>query len=98
MQILPAAEPSAGRRWDFLMPDGTPHQIWYSAEGLARKLAQQMGRRQAEFEAVIEGVDRFDHPDAARILPGWRGERFDLHECVQALFRMRLLNEDSEAA
>jgi hypothetical protein len=35
-------------------------------------------------------VDGFDHPEARRIRPGWCGKPFDLHECVQALFRMQL--------
>jgi hypothetical protein len=96
MTIVPAAEPSAARRWEFVMPDGKPYQDWYSADGLAYLLAEQAPRRQAEFAAVIETVDGFEHPEALRIRPGWRGERFDLHECVQALFRMRL-PDDSEA-
>jgi hypothetical protein len=28
----------------------------------------------------------------------WRGERYDRHEAVQALFRMPLLSEDQKAA
>jgi hypothetical protein len=90
-----AAEPSAGRRWVFLMPDGRPHQDWYRAESLANLLPQQTAARQAEWDAVIEGVDGFHHPDALRIVPGWRGERFDIHDCVQALYRMQL-SEDGE--
>jgi hypothetical protein len=43
-------------------------------------------------------VTGFNHPDAATIRPGWAGERFDLHECVQALFRMRLPDQEQEAA
>jgi hypothetical protein len=73
-----------------------PHRDWYSPDGLAHFLAQQLGQRQAELETMIDGVDRFDHPDAVRIQPGWRGERFDLHEAVQALFRMPV-QEQSEA-
>ncbi|MDN5794037.1 MAG: hypothetical protein L0H22_13380, partial [Brevibacterium aurantiacum] len=71
---------------------------WYSAEGLAHVLAQQLGQRQAEFETIIEGVDGFGHPDAVRIQSGWRGERFDLHEAVQVLFRMRPAEETEEDA
>jgi hypothetical protein len=95
MTIVRAAEPSAGRRWVFLMPDGRPHQDWYRAESLANLLPQQTAARQAEWDAVIEGVDGFHHPDALRIVPGWRGERFDIHDCVQALYRMQL-SEDGE--
>jgi hypothetical protein len=98
MRIVRADEPVPGRRWDAVMPDGKPHRDWYSPDGLANFLAQQVGRRQEEFESVIEGVDRFGHPDAARIQPGWRGERFDLHEAVQALFRMPVVRDDSDKA
>jgi hypothetical protein len=46
---------------------------------------------------MIEGVDRFEHSDAARIQPSWRGERFDLNEAVQALFRMPRPHASEEA-
>ncbi len=90
MSIIRAAAPTAAHRWDFTMPDKRPHQDWYDAEALAYLLAQQAPARQVAFETIIEGVDGFDHPDATRIRPRWSGERFDLHECVQALFRMQL--------
>ena len=81
------------RRWEFLMPDGSPHKHWWSAEGLLNFLAQHADKAQAEQQrqqrtSVIDNVVSFHHPHAQRIVPGWRGERFDLHECVQALFRM----------
>jgi hypothetical protein len=98
MRIVRAAEPVSGRRWDAVMPDGKPHRDWYSPDGLANFLAQQLVARQEESGATIEGVDRFGHPDAARIQPGWRGERFDLHECVQALFRMPVAEDESKQA
>ena len=48
---------------------------------------------------MINDVDGFQHPDAQRIQPRWRGERYDRHECVQALFRMPVrTTEDREAA
>ncbi len=37
---------------------------------------------------MITNVTGFHHPDAQRIQPRWRGERYDRHEAVQALFRM----------
>ena len=85
--------PSA-RRWEFLMPDGSPHREWYTADGLLNFLARHADKTQAEQQrnqrtSMIENVVSFRHPHARRIQPGWRGERFDLHECVQALFRMR---------
>ncbi len=93
MTIERSTDPSPGHRWDFLMPDGRPHQDWYDAEALAYLLAEQSSRQHADHTAIIDTVDRFDHPEARRILPGWRGERFDLHECVQALFRMQLRDD-----
>ena len=60
---------------------------------LAVQLADLVGRRQAEFDAYLDGVDRFAHPDAQRIVPGWRGEPFLLSDCVQALFGMQLPEE-----
>ena len=93
------------------MPDGPPHRQWWTAEALTLVLAQTArtrtsGTQQATDQPaesnteveMVEGVDGFDHPDATRIRPGWRGERFDLHECVQALFRMQQLTPDSQAA
>ena len=92
--IHPGAHPAPGHRWDFVMPDGRPHQDWYDAEALAYLLAEQSPRQHADHAAIIDSVDRFDHPHARRILPGWRGERLDLHECVQALFRMQLPHDN----
>ena len=45
-------------------------------------------------------MDRFDHPDARKILPRWAGEPFSLHECVQALFTMKIKpnEQDQQAA
>ena len=96
MRIVPAAEPSAGHRWDFLMPDGRLFEDWHSAEGLAYLLATQPGIPHNDQAAVIDSVDGFEHPDALRIRPGWRGERFDLHECVRALFTMQLPDDQKE--
>jgi HNH endonuclease/Domain of unknown function (DUF222) len=77
MRIVRVAEPEAGRRWEFLIPDGAPHHAWYQAGGLATLLNRQVGRRRAERETLLEGVDGVDHPDAVRIRPDWRGEPFD---------------------
>ena len=101
MTIVRAAEPAAGRRWDVVMPDGSAPYAWWHADTLARQLAEQSDHRRqaelaAEFDAVIEGVDGFGHPDARRILPGWAGERFDIHECVQALYRMQIVEDVQE--
>ncbi|MDN5804449.1 MAG: hypothetical protein L0H26_07685 [Microlunatus sp.] len=43
-------------------------------------------------------VDGFDHPAATRIQPGWRGERFNPHEAVHVLFRMRIPEEQTQDA
>jgi hypothetical protein len=45
MRIVRATEPVPGRRWDAIMRDGTPHRDWYSPDGLANFLAQQLGAR-----------------------------------------------------
>ncbi len=93
MRIVPAAEQIAGRRWEFVMPDGSPRRPWVDAERLAVQLADRVGRRQADVDAYLDRVDRFAHPDAQRIVPGWRGEPFLLSDCVSALFGMQLPQE-----
>lgn len=102
-RIDPEVGCGAVRRWDFLMPDGTAHRDWWSAEGLLSFLSQHADRRQTELqrrrrETMIDNVRSFHHPDAQRIQPGWRGERYDRHEAVQALFRMPVQDPIAEAA
>jgi len=97
------ASPSAATTWEFVMPDGKPHRDWYTAEGLLTFLNQHADRtraeqQQSERSTMITNVTGFHHPDAQRIQPRWRGERYDRHEAVQALFRMPLLSEDEKAA
>lgn len=92
---------SSPPRWEFLMPDGNPHRDWYSAEGLLSFLAQCAdadGTERVEAAARIAGVDGFHHPDAQRVQPRWRGERYDRHEAVQALFRMPIASGAPRAA
>jgi hypothetical protein len=95
---------SQERSWEFWMPDGKPHRDWYTAEGLLNFLTQHAdthsdARTRAETAATINDVDGLHHPDAQRIQPRWRGERYDRQECVQALFRMPVrTTEDREAA
>ena len=79
------------------MPDGSPRRPWVDAEMLAVHLADQVDRRQAEFDSYLDGVDRFAHPDAQRIVPGWRGEPFLVSGCVSALFGMQLPEERPSA-
>lgn len=74
---------------DVLMPDGTLVPTWWDADQLAYQLRAEVAQARAGHAATLAGVDGFDHPDAARLRPRWAGERFDLHECVDALFRMR---------
>ena len=69
-----------------MLPDGTDPRSWQTADTLAELLTAH-ARRTA---AAIEGVDRFDHPAAATIRPRWTGEPFNIHDCVQALFTIRL--------
>ena len=85
------------------MPDGKPHREWYTAEGLLNFLAQHADKAQAEQQrlrrtSMIDNVVSFHDPYARRIQPGWRGERFDLHECVQSLFRMPVREDVAKAA
>lgn len=92
------ADATTGRVWEFWMPDGRPHRDWYSAEGLLNFLAQHADQTRADQQqtrrrTMINNVTSFHHPDAQRIQPGWRGERYDRHEAVQALFRMPLRTE-----
>jgi hypothetical protein len=82
----------------FVMPDGSPHRPWYTAEHLPTLLCQQLDRQRERDVAALAAVTGFSHPDAQVIRPGWAGERFDLHACVQALFGMRLPNQDQQAA
>ncbi len=47
---------------------------------------------------MITNVTGFHHLDAQRIQPRWRGERYDRHEAVQALFRMPIRTTDDSMA
>ena len=86
------------------MPDGKPHRDWYTAEGLLNFLTQHADHHapnstRADRSTMITNVTGFHHPDAQRIQPRWRGERYDRHEAVQALFRMPVrTTEDAKAA
>ncbi len=82
--------------WRFVMPDGTPHRPWWDADTLARHLAEQTRRRPGA--AGVHDVTSFDDPRAQTIRPRWAGEAFDLHACVEALFTMRLPQDQQEAA
>jgi len=84
--------------WESVMPDGTLHQTWYIDERLPWILSDPLERRRAEQQTALANVNGFDNPDARTIRPQWVGERFELHECVQALFRMRLPDAEQEAA
>lgn len=81
--------------WQFTMPDGTRCQNWHTDIPLANRLHflhQQANQR-------IAAVDSFHHPDAKTIRPRWAGESFSVHDCVQALFTMKLTGVvDQQAA
>ena len=66
--------------------------------GLARHL--DFARRRAEQQAAqrdrLTAVDSFHHPHATTIRPRWRGEPFDLHACVQALFTIKLPEQNQD--
>ena len=90
--------PGTGSRWRFVMPDGTPHRPWWDAETLARLPAEHAVGRADDREArPAQEVASFDDPAAQTIRPRWAGERFDLHACVEALFAMRLPQDQHEA-
>jgi hypothetical protein len=72
--------------WQFILPDGSEPRPRQAGDTLADLLAAQARRT----TAAIEGVDRFDHPTARTIRPRWVGEPFSVHDCVQALFSIRL--------
>jgi hypothetical protein len=91
-------KPGVAVGWEFVLPDGTPHRPWYDGESLPILLSQQLARRRAEQASALADVTGFDHPAARTIRPRWAGERFDLHECVQAIFGMNLSDQDQEAA
>ena len=81
--------------WQFTMPDGTICQNWHTDIPLANRLRylNQQARHR------IEAVDSFHHPDAKTIQPRWTGEPFNIHDCVQALYRMkRPAAQDHQAA
>jgi hypothetical protein len=88
--------PSPG--WEFVMPNGSLHRPWHTADRLPTLLCQQLDPQRAEDAAQLAAVAGFNHPAAQVIRPGWAGERFDLHTCVQALFGMRLPDQDQQAA
>ena len=72
--------------WEFTLPDGSQPRPWHTSETLADLLTAHAART----TNMIGGVDRFDHPDARTIRPRWAGETFSVHDCVQALFTIRL--------
>lgn len=91
-------KPGAAVGWEFVLPDGTPHRPWYDAESLPSQLCHQLAEQREKQSTALAAVSGFDHTAARTIRPRWAGERFDLHECVQALFGMSLPEQDQEAA
>jgi len=94
--------------WIFTKPDGQRCDPRIDDANLARHLDFALRRtQQAEHHhqtraAQLAAVDSFQHPDARTIRPGWAGEPFNLHACVEALFTIRLpdplLQQDQQAA
>lgn len=64
--------------------------------GRTRRLVSRMQRR--ERQAALGNVTSFRHPEARAIQTVGGDEGFDLHECVRALFSMRLPDQDQQAA
>ena len=89
--------------WAFTKPDGRRCEPWVSDDNLARPLAFALRRNTAQFQQDrLAAIDSFHHPKARTIRPGWSGEPFDLHACVEALFTIKLpeptLDLDQQAA
>jgi hypothetical protein len=61
-------------------------------------LQQQIERQAADDQTALTGVTSFHDAEARTIRPGWAGERFDLHACVEALFQMTVPEAHAEAA
>jgi hypothetical protein len=76
--------------WIFTKPDGQRCDTWVDDANLAQHLDFALRRTQQAEHDRLAGVDSFQHPDARTIRPGWAGEPFDLHACVQALFTIKL--------
>ena len=65
---------------------GLVMRIWH---GISTSPAAEQSKQAAQRDQLA-AVDSFHHPDATTIRPRWRGEPFDLHACVQALFTIKL--------
>ena len=76
------------RGFDVVTPEGTLLPPWWDAEQLAYQQREDVAAARARHAVTLAAVDGSAHPDAERVRPRWAGERFDLHECVAALFRM----------
>jgi hypothetical protein len=87
-------ETEDGASSQFVMPDGSPHMPWYTGDTLPNLLRFQLGKQRASIAKITSMQD----PAATTILPRWSGEPFHLHECVQALFRIKLPDQDQQAA
>jgi hypothetical protein len=90
-----------GDAWVFSKPDGQSCDPWVDDQSLAHHLDFALRRQHQPHGAQLAVVDSFHHPDARTIRPGWAGEMFDLHACVQALFTIKLpeqVEQDQQAA
>lgn len=73
--------------WTFTLPDGETVAPPGRRIDTARRLNQKLIDRRVV--PAVDHVDGLGHPDSQTIRPGQTGERFDLHACVQALFRIQ---------
>jgi hypothetical protein len=76
---------AGGSAWEFRMPDGEV----LSAAGPRVRNSRQLTRRLTDLQAsAVDHIQGLGHPESRTIRPNQTGEQFDLHEAVQALFRM----------
>ncbi|QDP97894.1 DUF222 domain-containing protein [Microlunatus elymi] len=80
--------------WQFTMPDGEPVLTTGWRARTAERLLRELTREQP---ANVDHVTHLGDPEAKVIWPKQYGERFDLNNCVQALFNIQLDHEQQAA-
>lgn len=82
---------AGAKPWVFRLPDGMEYGDHCTDSDLGWRVRAQLRERRDRLAAVTSLQD----PAARPILPGWTGEPFSLHDCVYALFGMRLPHADA---
>lgn len=84
--------------WKFTMPDGRDvrqHHSWGASDDALRWKLQEHAERATK---TLAGVHSMTDPAADKIVPGWRGEPFSIHDCVLALFDLASIQERNAMA